>query len=139
MGDAVADRPSEFAYRQVIDGMLRQIVTDGLQPGDKLPTLPEIQDRYGVSSTTARKAVDDLRLRRIVESRQGLGLFVLNVPDENEVPSEADSVTRALDALRQDVHKLAERVSELERQLTPEPTPAGRARRSRRPDPRSAP
>ena len=47
-------------------------------PGDKLPTERALIDRFGVSRTVIREAVAALRADGLLESRQGIGVFVLD-------------------------------------------------------------
>jgi DNA-binding FadR family transcriptional regulator len=46
-------------------------------PGSRLPTEQKLADEYGVSRNVLREAVAKLRADGIVESRQGVGTFVL--------------------------------------------------------------
>jgi DNA-binding FadR family transcriptional regulator len=48
-----------------------------LQPGDKLPTESEIMRSFGVSRTVVREALSRLQAAAQVETRHGIGTFVL--------------------------------------------------------------
>jgi len=48
-----------------------------LRPGDKLPTETEIALREGVSRTVVREAISRLQAAGLVETRHGIGTFVL--------------------------------------------------------------
>ena len=48
------------------------------RPGDKLPTEQALIDRFGVSRTVIREAVAGLRADGLIESRHGVGVFVLD-------------------------------------------------------------
>lgn len=52
------------------------ILTNGLQPGDLLPTETELCDLLGVSRSSVREAIRTLSTLDIVEARQGRGTFV---------------------------------------------------------------
>ncbi|MFF1685788.1 FadR/GntR family transcriptional regulator [Streptomyces sp. NPDC058254] len=54
-----------------------EIESGRLAEGDKLPTEVELVKQLGVSRTVVREAVSRLRTAGLVESRQGLGVFVL--------------------------------------------------------------
>jgi len=50
------------------------------KPGDKLPTEAEIMQEYGVSRTVVREAISRLQAARMVETRHGIGTFLLEPP-----------------------------------------------------------
>ncbi len=50
------------------------------KPGDKLPTEPEIMAEQGVSRTVVREALSRLQASGQVETRHGIGTFVLEPP-----------------------------------------------------------
>lgn len=53
------------------------IRTGALKPGDKLPTETEIMARHHVSRTVVREAITYLQAERLVQTRHGIGTFVL--------------------------------------------------------------
>lgn len=63
--------------RQLADLLRAAILTGKLKPGEKLPSGPELAERYGVSKVTAQQAVNELRTEGLVFSRAGSGVFVL--------------------------------------------------------------
>lgn len=61
-----------------VENALRLAITSGEVPvGSKLPSENEMTQHYGVSRTVVREAVSSLRLRGLVEARQGAGVFVI--------------------------------------------------------------
>jgi GntR family transcriptional regulator, transcriptional repressor for pyruvate dehydrogenase complex len=61
-----------------ISGALRRAIVDGeYRVGDRLPSEAMLTKRFGVSRTVVREAIAVLRSERIVEARQGAGVFVL--------------------------------------------------------------
>lgn len=64
-------------YRQIVDHIFSEILSERLAEGDKVPSVRELAARMGVSSVTAVKAYDYLADRRVIGSRRGLGYFVL--------------------------------------------------------------
>ena len=72
-----------------IAGVLRdQITTGQLAAGDRLPTLPELCEQYGVSETTARNAVGVLRGEGLVESRTRAGTVVRERPPVHRLAAD---------------------------------------------------
>jgi GntR family transcriptional regulator len=70
-------RDSHIAmYRQLTE-QLRKAIADGVYKfGERIPTEPELIERYGVSRITARQAVDRLAREGLVIRKQGKGTFV---------------------------------------------------------------
>jgi DNA-binding LacI/PurR family transcriptional regulator len=63
-------------YVRIRDEITRRIEAGELAQGDRIPSLREMCDEFGVSSITARRALLDLLNEGIVERRGGLGAFV---------------------------------------------------------------
>jgi GntR family transcriptional regulator len=63
-------------YRQIADGLQRDIETGKLAAGEQLPTELEISEAWGASRSTVRDAVKQLTTRGLVEARPGQGTFV---------------------------------------------------------------
>lgn len=73
-------------YQQLMREIRTYIEKHGLQPGDLLPTEQQLQEWYGVSRFTVRKALDELAILGIVERRQGQGTFVALPQIQNRLP-----------------------------------------------------
>src|SRR3954468_11749941 len=57
---------------------LRQAIAGGqYAPGARLPSEAQLTEAHGVSRTVVREAIAALRADRLVEARQGAGVFVL--------------------------------------------------------------
>jgi GntR family transcriptional regulator len=69
----VAPTPKYWNVRRVVEELIR---SDGLRPGDRLPTEPELVQQLGVSRGTVRRAFDDLEREGIVSRQPGRGTFV---------------------------------------------------------------
>lgn len=71
-------------HRNLAQGVIEQIHADiqtgTLQPGDKLPTESAIMAQHGVSRTVVREAISHLQASGQVETRHGIGTFVLAPP-----------------------------------------------------------
>jgi len=63
-------------YEQIADEIQTQIASKSLSPGDKLPSLRMICERYGVSQTTALQAYYQLEAKALIETRPRSGYFV---------------------------------------------------------------
>jgi GntR family transcriptional regulator, transcriptional repressor for pyruvate dehydrogenase complex len=72
-----APRRSRSLAHAVVEGVASQIRARLLKPGDKLPTESAIMQVYGVSRTVVREALSRLQAAGLVETRHGIGTFVL--------------------------------------------------------------
>ncbi len=68
-------------YRQVRDALVVRLAGGEWQPGDVLPTEPELAASLGVSQGTVRKALDALESENLVVRRQGRGTYVARHDD----------------------------------------------------------
>jgi DNA-binding FadR family transcriptional regulator len=79
-----------------VEGLGSQIRSQALKAGDKLPTESEIMQAWGVSRTVVREALSRLQAAGLVETRHGIGTFVLAQPPgsfgitPDEIPTAAD-------------------------------------------------
>lgn len=63
-------------YQQVANALRAAILTRKFQPGDKLPSGPQLATSYGVARMTVQQAIRILRDEGLIVSRQGSGVFV---------------------------------------------------------------
>ena len=64
--------------QQLVASLSERIQWRELRPGDKLPTEAEIMRAYGVSRTVVREAISRLQAGGLVDTRHGIGTFVLD-------------------------------------------------------------
>jgi GntR family phosphonate transport system transcriptional regulator len=73
----VLERKSgEALWRQIGDRIAEEIAAQGLGPGSRLPTEPELASRFEVSRNTVRRAMSMLEDDGLVRIEQGRGTFV---------------------------------------------------------------
>lgn len=63
-------------YYQLKAALTAEMTHSGLQPGDRLPSESEIEQRFGVSRATVRQALNTLVAEGLIERQQGRGTFV---------------------------------------------------------------
>lgn len=73
-------RRSLSLVQEVMNDLSAKIQRGLYQPGEKLPTEPEVMAEQGVSRTVVREAMSRLQAAGFVETRHGVGTFVLAPP-----------------------------------------------------------
>jgi GntR family transcriptional regulator, transcriptional repressor for pyruvate dehydrogenase complex len=88
---------------QVAAKIRLRLQSDGLKPGDRLPTEAALGQEYGVSRTVVREAVASLRADGLVVARQGSGVYVAKRPAQTFGPSllayEPDKISSIIEML----------------------------------------
>ena len=72
----VIEITSELLYARVEDVLASDIANGTLLPGARLPAEHSLTERFAVSRTTIRQAIQNLIRRGLVEIRRGKGTFV---------------------------------------------------------------
>jgi DNA-binding FadR family transcriptional regulator len=87
-------QPGAALYAQVAAELRKDIRSGRIPPGKPLPSEKTMQQQYGVSRETVRKAVALLRAEGLVAVRQGHGSYVREQPDlETLTPPAGSEVT----------------------------------------------
>lgn len=81
-------------YKQIIQDLLKQILSGELRPGDRIPSEHELSDSYRVSSITSKNALAELADRGYIIRIKGKGSFVnsleslQNIADFNDTTNQ---------------------------------------------------
>ena len=78
---AARRRPRPLAL-DLVDALSARIREGRLAPGDKLPTEGQVMQEFGVSRTVVREALSKLQAGGRVETRHGIGTFVVGIGDD---------------------------------------------------------
>jgi GntR family transcriptional repressor for pyruvate dehydrogenase complex len=73
----VAPRRPRNLAESVVEYVNEQIASDALKPGDQLPTESKLMVALGVSRTVVREGISRLQANEVIETRHGIGSFVL--------------------------------------------------------------
>lgn len=84
--------PTQPDYVRISNAYASAIVEGKLKPGDKLPSIAEMTQRYGVGATTIKMVLVRLEARRLVRRHQGKGTFV-EPRDRWLIPEDDDEPT----------------------------------------------
>jgi GntR family transcriptional repressor for pyruvate dehydrogenase complex len=83
----------------LVEGIAAQIRSQQLRPGDKLPTEGEIVRAWGVSRTVVREALSKLQASGLVETRHGIGTFVLEPQSKPVFIIDPAEIAAAVDVM----------------------------------------
>jgi DNA-binding FadR family transcriptional regulator len=81
MEHSLPTRPRNLTA-EVVEVLTRDIKEGRLRHGDKLPTEAAIMAQFGVSRTVVREAISKLQAAGLVQTRHGIGTFVLPPMDQ---------------------------------------------------------
>ncbi|MGY2289511.1 FadR/GntR family transcriptional regulator [Pseudomonas sp. SDO528_S397] len=74
---ALPRKRSPGLAHDIVSALSQRILLGQLTPGEKLPSESAIVGEYGVSRTVVREAISRLQASGLVETRHGVGTFVL--------------------------------------------------------------
>ena len=77
---------------QIEDELMKYILQEPVEPGQKIPNEFELAERFGVGRSTIREAVKGLVTKGILEVRRGSGTFVVSHHSLEEDPLDRKSV-----------------------------------------------
>lgn len=69
-------------YQHAADELRREIKQGRFKPGEQMPSVRELQDRFGVANMTARSALNVLRDEGLIYTIHGRGSFVADISDD---------------------------------------------------------
>ncbi|MGW6459001.1 GntR family transcriptional regulator [Streptomyces sp. NPDC055078] len=129
-------------YQHAADELRRDIVKGRLKAGEQMPSIRELQARFGVANMTARSALNVLRDEGLIYTIHGRGSFVADTAStidytppawylgketkggedigEGEEPGDASagaSLADLLTALRDEIRSLSAEHQELRREV----------------------
>jgi GntR family transcriptional regulator, transcriptional repressor for pyruvate dehydrogenase complex len=89
--DAPRLRRPRGLVNEIVESLTTSIRDGNLKPGEKLPSESEIMDRFDVSRTVVREALSRLTASDLVETRHGIGTFVLAWKDASNFKIAAEN------------------------------------------------
>jgi DNA-binding transcriptional regulator YhcF (GntR family) len=72
----ISDVSRQAKYRQIINSIKNAVASGRLKRGDKVPSINDIANEYGLSRDTVMLAFNELKARGILSSVPGIGYFV---------------------------------------------------------------
>ncbi|WP_459616558.1 FadR/GntR family transcriptional regulator [Bordetella sp. 2513F-2] len=92
-------RRSRSLTEEVVSALAARIQAGEILPGQKLPTESEIMAEQGVSRTVVREAISQLQAARLVETRHGIGTFVLSPSEPTGLQIDTAGILTLLDVM----------------------------------------
>ncbi|MFJ4542916.1 FadR/GntR family transcriptional regulator [Pseudomonas sp. NPDC088885] len=90
-GNPIRRRSNNLA-QGVVEALTQRILLGQLKPGEKLPSESTIVLEHGVSRTVVREAISKLQASGLVETRHGIGTFVLVQQPQTGLRLHVDTV-----------------------------------------------
>jgi len=84
--------------QEVVENISNNIKSGALKPGDKLPTESAIMALYDVSRTVVREAISHLQAAGLVQTRHGIGTFILE-PSQTPTGMLREAIVTVRDVL----------------------------------------
>ncbi|WP_277964545.1 FadR/GntR family transcriptional regulator [Pseudomonas sp. RIT-To-2] len=85
--------------QDLVTELSRRIHSGELRSATKLPTESQVMAEHGVSRTVVREAISRLQAAGLVETRHGIGTFVLDLPSPSGFLIDPASIVTLEDAL----------------------------------------
>lgn len=113
--DFKIDRGLPIPIRRQLKGMIEYgIATDGLKPGEMLPSVRELSARLGIAPMTVSQVYGELKTQGLIETRAGSGTLVAETDRTRQAANAARAqLHRHIDALTDEAASLGIKLSDL--------------------------
>ncbi|MGB6242426.1 MAG: FadR/GntR family transcriptional regulator [Castellaniella sp.] len=92
-------RRSRSLTQNVVTALSERIRNGEFHVGEKLPTESELMESFGVSRTVIREAISRLQAAGLVETRHGIGTFLLEPQNEQHLRIRTENILTMLDVM----------------------------------------
>lgn len=88
-------------YVQVQDAIIKKIILGDYEPGDKIPSIKDLAKDFKINANTVSKSLTDLEAQGILETRRGMGTYI--VEDKEMIEETVDKYigSRVSDIIRE--------------------------------------
>jgi molybdate-binding protein/DNA-binding transcriptional regulator YhcF (GntR family) len=103
-------------YQQIAESLRIEIIQGRLKPGDHLPTLRQMTERWGCTPGTVQRAYQELVLQGLVTTRPGQGTRVCSnvLPHDEDIPLRRAGLVNRTEAFLLEVLNQGYAISEVE-------------------------
>jgi GntR family transcriptional regulator len=102
---ALYDRSRAPLYVQVASVMRQRVNSRRWAEGERISTLEELEEEFGVARVTIRQAIELLRAEGLLQAQQGRGTFVSGRPANNRWFNLATDFDSLVESIRNNVLK----------------------------------
>ncbi len=99
MNTPLLPRRTRTLAHELVESLGERIRDGRLAPGDKLPTEAGFMAEFGVSRTVVREALSRLQASALVETRHGIGTFVVGLGDGSAFRIAPDQLATLRDVI----------------------------------------
>jgi GntR family transcriptional regulator len=99
------DRSRAPLYVQVASVMRQRVNSRRWAEGERISTLEELEEEFGVARVTIRQAIELLRAEGLLQAQQGRGTFVSGRPADNRWLNLATDFDSLVESIRNNVLK----------------------------------
>lgn len=105
-------------YVQVQDAIIKKIILGDYKPGDKIPSIKDLAKDFKINANTVSKSLTDLEAQGILETRRGMGTYIVEDKDMIEetvdkyIGSRVSDIITEFEMLGIDKQRLIELVKE---------------------------
>jgi GntR family transcriptional regulator len=100
-------RDSKPIYEQIKDGLKKLIITDFLQPNEKLPSVRELASGLAINPNTIQRAYRELESDGFIYSIAGKGSFVAEQEDARHTNERQQELLEEFDEVVEELHFLS--------------------------------
>jgi GntR family transcriptional regulator len=110
-------RSRHVRFQEIAEEIRRRIRAGDVRPGERVGTYESLSKDYGAAIGTIRNAIAVLADEGLITTTQGVGIFVAELlpPAGGGHSAEYVDVMRQLAEISDQVRRLGERITELER------------------------
>lgn len=105
-------------YVQVQDAIIKKTILGDYKPGDKIPSIKDLAKDFKINANTVSKSLTDLEAQGILETRRGMGTYIVEDKEMIEetvdkyIGSRVSDIIREFEMLGIDKQRLIELVKE---------------------------
>lgn len=97
-------------YRQVAADLRGQILSGQLKPGERLPSMRELQEQYSIAGMTARAALHLLQAEGLADVVQGRGTYVADAPHRDAAQAKETGKDRRHEQVEHSLREVLSRI-----------------------------
>ena len=112
----VIKMPESFLYQLIAESLRREIIQGNYKPGERLPTVRQLTERWGCTPGTVQRAYQELVRQGLVTTRHGQGTRVCNNPptQSEDIPLRRAGLVNRTEAFLLEVLNQGYTIAEIE-------------------------